>query len=821
MQYIKAPFNFVPVSKEVFYPGWADQISHDVPFSDGLSGQMVLNLRAETPIFIRDGNNKVEFCNHEGKYFIPATSIKGMIKNVLEIMSFGKLAVDERLKFATREWEKEKNYIYNLKNPGEQIKIRCGWLKKIDGQIKIIDCGFPHRINHKRIDEYLKLRILETNFRNNSSIDLNESIKINELNYDPKTACFKYALLGANVKKLKGIYFSKDEVYANEFQKKRVKVSSIEPDLKGTIVFTGQPNKWNSDREHDKGKFYEFVFPEIADNDRLKLNPISAKEFEKFEYLHRNSDDWNFWKAYLQKPEGIPVFFRNNGNNISDFGLAFLYKLPFKYSAKELNDLFQNIQNPSSPDLAECIFGNVLNDEESQKALKGRVQFGHAKAINTPVAFDNIVKTTLGSPKPSYFPIYIKQTNINADGVKKYITYHDKGASLSGWKRYPIRNSANPQPTDNVELDTEFLPLKSGAKFQSKINFHNLRPVELGALISAITFHGNEDKLFHSLGMAKSQGYGKVKVSYSIVSDELQEPSYYMAQFEKQMNSFLKEEWIHTAQLNELTTMACDKYTLLKNIELRYMNMSTDPASNEFALAKHFNEYLKQFTDLTRNYFNLQSISKPFEQKEQIEKEEQRVQHLNQFNSLLDEAELREASEEYNIVLEKLALAEQILPLSIKGLEMRKRVVIKKEFVDLKTKADILFNIKEYHFAKAKYIEAQNIVNNHDILRTEISICQKLIAEQTGIDNQINKEGDFDTNIKRIDQYKSKRQAEFFDQNDQAVLIRYLPRWIEMKNKNRGKWVEPFTESSYWKKIASWVGSDLAQKWYNDLIIKG
>src|ERR1035437_8680243 len=106
MQYIKAPFNFVPVNNQVFFPDWAEQISHDVPFSDGLSGQMVLNIRAETPFFIRDGKTKVEFCNHEGTYFIPATTIKGMIKNVLEIMSFGKLGVDERLKFATREWEK-------------------------------------------------------------------------------------------------------------------------------------------------------------------------------------------------------------------------------------------------------------------------------------------------------------------------------------------------------------------------------------------------------------------------------------------------------------------------------------------------------------------------------------------------------------------------------------------------------------------------------------------------------------------------------------------------------------------------------------------
>ena len=36
-EYIRAPFNFVPVSSKVFFPGWADQVSQDVPFSDALS----------------------------------------------------------------------------------------------------------------------------------------------------------------------------------------------------------------------------------------------------------------------------------------------------------------------------------------------------------------------------------------------------------------------------------------------------------------------------------------------------------------------------------------------------------------------------------------------------------------------------------------------------------------------------------------------------------------------------------------------------------------------------------------------------------------
>ena len=29
---ITAPFNFVPLSDKVFFPDWADSVSHDIPF---------------------------------------------------------------------------------------------------------------------------------------------------------------------------------------------------------------------------------------------------------------------------------------------------------------------------------------------------------------------------------------------------------------------------------------------------------------------------------------------------------------------------------------------------------------------------------------------------------------------------------------------------------------------------------------------------------------------------------------------------------------------------------------------------------------------
>ena len=58
MSNMKSPFNFVPVSEKVYFPDWSEQISHDVPFSDGVSGTIHLHITTHTPTFVRNGHTK-------------------------------------------------------------------------------------------------------------------------------------------------------------------------------------------------------------------------------------------------------------------------------------------------------------------------------------------------------------------------------------------------------------------------------------------------------------------------------------------------------------------------------------------------------------------------------------------------------------------------------------------------------------------------------------------------------------------------------------------------------------------------------------------
>lgn len=129
---ITAPYNFVPLNKQVYIPYWGNLVSHDIPFEDAESGEIDITITAKSPIFIRDSKNEDQFCNYNGQYYIPSSSIKGMIRNVLEIMSFSKLREEifDDNTYAVRDLSSAKNFYMSKMNQIDNTTL-CGWLKKL------------------------------------------------------------------------------------------------------------------------------------------------------------------------------------------------------------------------------------------------------------------------------------------------------------------------------------------------------------------------------------------------------------------------------------------------------------------------------------------------------------------------------------------------------------------------------------------------------------------------------------------------------------------------------------------------------------------
>lgn len=638
MTYIRAPFNFVPLNEHVFFPDWAEQISQDIPFSDGLSGTIDLTITAESPIFIRNGHGKedepdkktgkfrgdteeerkrheriynsfscvmnkdgfpVKDENGQPLYFIPGTSIKGEVRTLLEIMSFGKMTVDERAKFAKqRDLNNGSEYLGEIKEDIKKNTILCGWLqrKANSDDFEIINCEKPYRISQKDIDTYLNSEfscgsILEDNFSESSSFEPKK--KVSGKDYLKSDVYYKLNLLQKYRESMKDIRFSlkKDQPKEPYIPKNRVEVNKGSGSIKGTIVVTGQPYTWEKIRKPRSGKFYEFVFEE--EKQGAPTYTITKKEFDKYRFIYEHS---HLMEDFIKSKNGtrrLPVFFRVSGSKLKDWGLAYLYRIPYGKSVAE--SLYQHYpaHKDPRPDLAQCIFGFTDVEkihfkktdgsyDKEKHSLKGRIQFGNAMATSAQKA--NPVKLVLSSPKASYYPIYVEQK----DGKNGYSTYDD--SNPKGWKRYHVRKKQYEREADtNREgvdsQNTTIYPLKN-AVFECAISFHNIKPEETGALLAALTFFDNAENCFHQLGQAKPYGYGlcryriKSMTIFTLsrptpIPVDVQGQKDYMKAFEKAMNKDLGagKKWITQEQIKQLFT---NSSRLVDSLPNYFMYMTLD-----------------------------------------------------------------------------------------------------------------------------------------------------------------------------------------------------------------------------------------------------
>lgn len=549
MTVVTSPYNFVPAPTEdqVFKPEWANQVSQDIPFEDGESGEIEIQLTAETPIFIRNGYKKPQesekpteefshFFDKNGKkqFFIPATSLKGMFRNVLEIMSFSRLnknLVNDH-RYAFRDLSSSTNQYMNRY---KEFKINGGWLKQDnDGSWKIEKCENLAHVDHNELLDNLGIP-----FRSEF------------LDKQPKNKTAQYKYEHEKVRAAGGLTQTFSTYTEKLFGNVEITMAKYDSTgKKGKLVFTGQPGKrMEPEGRKASGKIREFVFFDSNNPTIIKVSEDHQKDF-KFIYGHDDpnnlSPDWKYWREKLKKGEKIPVFFsEDSSEQLQHFGLSYMYKLPFKYRITELNPLKSYSGNR---DLAETIFGFVSKEDSS----KGRVMFSHAMAENSTARELKQVEAILGGPKASYFPFYLNQ--FQKDG--KYFTYDDLNAVLRGFKRYPVKGGVEKSILgDNSKVVSKFKPLDKGVIFNFKVRFHNLKSAEIGALLSAITFHGYSDHFYHSLGAGKPLGFGKVQVSVNeprFIKKTAQE---YMLDFENLITS-TNPAWLSSPQIKELFAMA-------------------------------------------------------------------------------------------------------------------------------------------------------------------------------------------------------------------------------------------------------------------------
>jgi CRISPR-associated protein (TIGR03986 family) len=799
---IKAPFNFAPLSDHVYSPDWADQISQDIPFSDGISGTIELKITAESPIFVRNGHvlnsDEERFSQTEdGKYFIPGTTLKGTVRSVMEILSFGKMAQVQNASFGLRDLSNGTDgRFYRDKIKPE--KVHCGWLYKKDDKYYLDDCDLPWRISAEELDNKYG-RDLE-NFMKNGDFK----------NDDNRTAKAKYNLFtGCD---LTTEFEPDNDLRQNLKVGGRLFVKIVDGGVPGTIVFTGQSGnrkqgKRNRDGERKwEGKYYEFVIPDKIAKEGIEVDQYTIKEFLS---IHKNSSDFaEFRKKELDQGEEIPVFFRydDSDGTIDSIGLSYMYKYPAFNSV--YNGIPETLLSDEEHDLAECIFGYIGN----KQSVKGRVQFSPAFAIGNIVELGRR-SMALSSPHPSYYPLYLGNGQ----------TWNSSSIRIAGHKRYPVRSDILTNAATDA-MTTYVRPLDVKTMFVGYITFHNLRKIELGALLSAITFHGHTE-CYHNLGQGKPLGYGKIKIDANLekLSKDCNVPEL-MTSFEKEM---IKEEpnWLTSSTLQELFAMA-KGIPNDKSASFKYMTMSTNRDDNEFLIGR--DEYSKGkqlglFTQIISGNVPISSyignvmsdikrvnLEKVLKQKQEME-ERYRIL-LNEAEENLDNGDILAAKDKFSEISARFfSKIEEIAPY----LKKIDEIILKKklEFESLKSEAENSYSERDYSSALQRYQEADDFGKTYEFenLSSYIDQCKKMIF------NANSDIGSFlsQFRVASIAAFAGRlKKRSLIAENDIVTISNKLKTEIPLlKKADQRKWYD----FKNWKPIIDVIGEDLAKKVFDIL----
>lgn len=805
MTFIKAPYNFVPVSSTVVFPEWRNAVSHDIPFQDGESGTITVKIKAESPIFVKQGMSKDEeksykndigiqikpypFSKSKNGYFIPGSSIRGSIRNVLEILTFSKMEKVDDTRYSVRDLSPAANHIYlgNFKIDD----ISCGWLRKESEDIYTLqDCGTPGRISQEELDDNFHKHFQKSNMfdRHSNLVGWN-----NKDDYH-KSAKYKYD-------KYEQLAIQNTfDFQTNDCGRHLYNFGS---EKQGIVVFTGQPDHNDCKMVKDKkgeekkrcGKHFEFIFFNTSN----ETEPVPEQVMKNFFFAYYDhdknsqSDDWKERKKQLDKGDRIPVFFRRDGKEIKDMGLSFLYKITYENSVK---DLLSADHKKHEPDFAETIFG-FINDNTKQ-ALKGRVHFEHAFNTNN-AELEKLQKEALSGPKASYYPNYIRQ-NVDKNGkvIGNYQTFMDENAQLSGWKRYPVHKGKGVEKnpgTDNVA--THFTPLKAGAEFELKIRLHNMRKVEIGALLSAITFH-NTPNTYHGIGMAKPLGYGKTKLEITNISGfenlTLQNKTDYMKAFEAYMRANV--DWENQAK--EVIDMSSEQNNA-GNSELAYMKMDPEKRINDFVNAKND----KNNKEALQEYSKLDG-----------------VQHNSVFRLLANENDILEFRKKQNTEKEiyQSKSVEELFKNALKNSENNFSQICSNK------KNSLLCEIE------SKLLSFQSDFESNVNLM-QIQNQKEMLAKQDA-QRKAGKAEAASSGLRAFCQVENKTEFKKF-KDFNAVLNRYksFAQKIELNDKDKDFFIQIITniytssakfeqkqfEKEYIKTISSWLSPETARLWFTEI----
>ncbi len=557
------PYNFVR-TLEVRNPRSAPLLGRCAPPPHdryvGLTGRITCRLTATTPIFVSDSEEVVEetangkkhhsyrfFRDPGGNVAIPGTSLRGAVRSMFEAATnscFAHFAGNKRLSYHLLP-ELALQLV-----PARVRKVDDRWaLELLPGTTPITPNQRPSGPQYAAwVHVYDPLQRSKTVVQAPST-PYAKRRKLSLAGYQHGEPC--QAIIEPMRHPRRNFEFW-NVVHLAKSGQPAPKPVGNQRLVNGYLCITNQ----NIENKHDERLFFT--------TQNLKTVELPKEVREKYEeliadYQERHQDEVNKRKQ-LEKPEGKePAFSRfileRKGRSEAklqdgDLVYAMLEGSPNAYTVKFIAPVsvprvgferkIADLLHP--PELAKCTeydrlcpacrtFGWVWGDDAPEQpapdpdkptAYAARVRFSHAKLIEDAGVFDATL-AILSTPKPTTYRFYLRpRSGKPQDGLgDQQIDYDNEGQVLRGRKVYRHHGDRlNPQEYQSVngarsdQNRTVRGVQKAGRVFEFTVDFENLAPVELGALLWSLRLEG----WHHRIGYAKPLGFGSAQIEVLAVS---------------------------------------------------------------------------------------------------------------------------------------------------------------------------------------------------------------------------------------------------------------------------------------------------------------
>ncbi len=568
---IKAPFRFARINRWVHFPDWSDQVSHNLPFADGYCGEIEFTLTTRTPLLLGGARKKGApgevwpFVGPDGRHAISGSSIQGMVRSILEVASFGKLGpVVAKRRFGVRDLtggSETADSLYKRRMAGTENgifvpKSKSAWIRS-DGKggVQILRC----KVARIEMDQVAQGPLLAKLMRDGKNRDT--------LTWKDAPGRYAAFLAGRSVSAL-DMPFRWPEGYAGphrhspgliRYEKCIAADGQHAADFAGTLVLTGKTSSTRdrNDQNINHTKHMEFVFhgPSRAETDNItEWKELPPEVWQDFLLIHdqntgknaQPNPNWEFWKREFEERRPVPVFYLGDDTQVTAMGTAQMFKLAMALSTHDLlKNSAENHLDTERFDLPALIFGATgeRDGKDSWYAynLKRRASFDMAVLLEgREVAATRNDPAVLLSPKPNYYPIYVRQAARTDNRLERGLPYaayavtrddasETRNPELSGAKIWPNSGSARIRTHNDNQLmavSNRLNALPTNTTFKCRLRVHNLREAELGAVLWAMSF-GEEaafgtdgTPLRHRIGAGKPFGMGEVEIGIGLMRIE-------------------------------------------------------------------------------------------------------------------------------------------------------------------------------------------------------------------------------------------------------------------------------------------------------------